>query len=107
MLANSLADVVAEEAAKRFLPDVNLERRAKEAERIGVCASKRLALVQVDIWAERGEAGAIYEHDPLLEVGKACTRSAFGRLVGELALKPLARSSCQGLALQSLQRVPC
>ena len=34
MLANSLADVVAEEAAKRLLPDLNLERKAKKAERI-------------------------------------------------------------------------
>ena len=34
MLANSLADVVAEEAAKRLLPDLNLERKAEKAERI-------------------------------------------------------------------------
>ena len=33
MIANSLADVVAEEAAKRLLPDLNLERKAKWAER--------------------------------------------------------------------------
>ena len=45
MLANSLADVVAEEAAKRLLPDLNLEREAKRAERIGVGVAKRLALV--------------------------------------------------------------
>ena len=45
MLANSLADVVAEEAAKRLLPDLNLERKAKRAERIGVGVAKRLALV--------------------------------------------------------------
>ena len=31
-----MADVVAEEAAKRLLPDLNLERKAKKAERIGV-----------------------------------------------------------------------
>ena len=36
MLANSLADVVAEEVAKRLLPDLNLERKAKWAERVGV-----------------------------------------------------------------------
>ena len=36
MLANSLADVVAEEAAKRLLPDLNLERKAKWAERVGL-----------------------------------------------------------------------
>ena len=36
MLANSLADVVAEVAAKRLLADLNLERKAKKAERIGI-----------------------------------------------------------------------
>ena len=85
MLANSLADVVAEEAAKRLLPDVNLEREATKAERIGVGVAKRLALVQADIWAERGEAGEICELDPLLEEEEVCTRSAIGRLVDELA----------------------
>ena len=44
MLVNSLTDVVVEEAAKRLLPDVNLERKAKKAERIGVGVAKRLAL---------------------------------------------------------------
>ena len=48
MLTNSLADVVAKEAAKRLLPDTDLERKAKKAERIGGVA-KRLALVQSDI----------------------------------------------------------
>ena len=52
MLANSLADVVAEEAAKRLLPELNLERIAKWAERVGVGVAKRLALVQADIWAK-------------------------------------------------------
>ena len=85
MLANSLADVVAEEAAKRLLPDVNLERKAKKAERIGVDVAKRLSLVQADIWAKHCEAADIYELDPLLEVEEACTRSAVERLVGELA----------------------
>ena len=51
---------------------------------IGAGAAKRLALVQADIWAKRGEAGDIYELDPLLEV-EACTKSAVGRLVDELA----------------------
>ena len=45
MLANSLADVVAEEAAKRLLPDLNLERKAKWPERVGYGVAKRLALV--------------------------------------------------------------
>ena len=64
MLANSLADVVAEEAAKRLLPDLNLERNAKKAERIGIGVAKRLALVQEDMWAKRGAAGDIYELEP-------------------------------------------
>lgn len=85
MLAHSLADVVAEEAANRLLPDMNLQREAKHAERIGVGVAKHLALVQADIWAKRGEAGDIYELDPLPEVEDACTRSAIGRLVDELA----------------------
>ena len=64
MLAKSLEDVVAEEAAKRLLPDLNLERKAKWAERVGVGVAKRLALVQADIWAKRNEAGDICELDP-------------------------------------------
>ena len=77
MLANSLADVVAEEAAKRLLPDLNLERKAKRAERVGVGVAKRLALVEADIWAKRSEAGDIYELDPLLVEETTCTRTAF------------------------------
>ena len=41
MQANSLADLVAEETAKRLLPDLNQERKAKWAERV----AKRLAFV--------------------------------------------------------------
>ena len=85
MLANSLADVVAEEAAKRLLPDLNLECKAKWAERVGVGVAKRLALVQADIWAKRSEAGDIYELDPLLVEEATCTRTAFSTLVDELA----------------------
>ena len=76
MLENSLADVVAEEAAKRLLPDLNLERKAKWAE--------RLALVQADIRAKRSEAGDIYELDPLVVEEATCTRTAFSTLVDEL-----------------------
>ena len=82
-----MADVVAEEAAKRLLPDLNLERKAKKAERIGIGVAKRLALVQADIWAKRG-AGDIYELEPLLAVEETCTRSAIEDpmgLVDELA----------------------
>ena len=85
MLANSLADAVAEEAAKRLLPDLNLERKAKKAERIGVEVAKRLALMQADIWAKRSEAGDIYELDPLLVDEATFTRAVFSTLVDDLA----------------------
>ena len=86
MLANSLAHVVAEAAAaKCLLPGMSLERKAKNPERIGVSVAKRLALVQADIWAKRGEAGDINELDPLLKEEEAYTRSTVGRLVDELA----------------------
>ena len=85
LLANSLTDVVAEEATKRLLPDLNLERKAKKAERIVVGVAKRLALVQADIWAKRNEAGDIYELDPLLEEEATCTRTVFSKLVDDLA----------------------
>ena len=103
-----MADVVAEEAAKRFLPDMNLEREAKKAERIGVNVAKCLAFVQADIWASRGEAGDICELDLLLREEDACTRSAFGRLVDELAHQGrlLVRHK-KRIEMQSLQRVPC
>ena len=71
--------------ARRLLPDLNLERKAKWAERVGVGVAKRLALVQADIWAKRSEAGDIYELDPLLVEETTCTRTAFSTLVDELA----------------------
>ena len=85
MLANSLADVVAEEAAKRLLPGLNLERKAKWAERIGMGVAKRLALVQADMWAKRGAAGDTYDVEPLVVAEESCTRSAIENLVDELA----------------------
>ena len=85
VLANSLADVVAEEAAKRLLLDLNLECKAKKAELIGIGVAKSLALVQADIWAKRGAARDIYDLEPLLAVEETCTRSAIGKLEDELA----------------------
>ena len=85
MLANSLADVVAEEAAKRLLPDLNLERKAKKAERVGIGVAKRLALVQTDIWAKRGAARDIYELELLVLAEETSTRSAIEKVVDELA----------------------
>ena len=104
MLANSLADVVAEEAAKRLLPDLNLERKAKKAERIGIGVAKRLALVQADIWAKRGAAGDIYELDPLVVAEETCTRSAIEKMVDELAVRPAAMCSRSFLPLQKQEK---
>ena len=58
--------LLTEEAAKRLLPDLNLEVKPKKAERIGIGVAKRLALVQADIWAKRGAAGDIHELEPLV-----------------------------------------
>ena len=55
------------------------------AERVGLGVAKRLALVQADIWAKRGEARDMYELDPLPRDEEACTKSAIGRLVDKLA----------------------
>ena len=85
MLANCLADVVAEEAAKRLLPDMNSEKKAMRTERIDVSVAKRLALVQADIWAKHEEAGDIYELDELLAPTEASALSSLEKLVGEIA----------------------
>ena len=85
MLANSPADVVAKEAAKRLLPDLNLERKAKKAERIGVEVAKCLELVHADISAKQSEAGDIYELDPLLVEEATCTQTVLCTLVDDLA----------------------
>ena len=85
MLATSLADVVAEEAANLLLPDLNLERKAKKAERVGIGVAKRLALVQADLWAERGAAGDIHELELLVVAEETRTRSAIETVVDELA----------------------
>ena len=110
MLANSLADVVAEEAAKRLLPDLNLERKAKWTERVGVGVAKRLALVQADMWAKRSEVGDIFELDPLLVEEATCTRTVFSALVDELAHQGHSlvrhRSAMQSLqCVQSIQAI--
>ena len=70
LLANSLADVAAEKAAMRVLPDMKAR-----TERTGVGVAKRLALVQADIWAMLDEAGDIYELDELLEPAEVSTLS--------------------------------
>ena len=97
MLANSLAGVVAEEAAERLLPDLNLERKAKKAERIRIGVAKRLALVHADTGAKRGAAGDIYELEPLVVAEETRTRCAIGKMVDELAQQGLAHSSQQGV----------
>ena len=85
MLANSLAVVVAEEAAKRLLLDMNLEHRPKRAERMGFFVAKSLALVQADTWAEREVARDIYELDELLEPAEVSTLTSLEKLVEEIA----------------------
>ena len=85
MLANSLAVVVAEEAAKRLLIDMNLEHRPKRAERTGFLVAKSLALVQADTWAKREVARDIYELDELLDSAEVSTLSSLEKLVGEIA----------------------
>ena len=71
--ADSLADVVAEEAAKRLLLVLNLERKAKMAERIGIGVAKRGGNMQ-----------------------KVCHWEAGGRTG---SARPFARSSQQGLEM--------
>ena len=92
-----------------MLLDLNLERKAKKAERIGIGVAKRLALVQADIWAKRGATGDIYELEPLLAVDETCTRSASGKLVDESAQQShlLVRHKKKRFGMQSLQHVPC
>ena len=70
MLANSLADVVAEEAAKRLLPELNLERKAKKAERVGV------GWQDVWRWCKR-----TFGQNEV----KLCTRAVLSTLVDDLA----------------------
>ena len=50
---------------------MNLERKAKNADRIGVRVVKRLELVQAGILAKRGEADDISEPGPLLKEEEA------------------------------------
>ena len=106
MLANSLADVVGEETAKRLLPDLSLERKAKKAARVGIGVAKRLALVQTDIWAKRGAAGDIHELEPLVVTEEMSTRSAIEKVADELAQQgPLTHSSQRRSEMQGLQFV--
>ena len=104
MLANTSADVVAEEAAERLLPDLNPERKAKKAERIGIGVAKRLALVQADIWAKRGAAGDIYELEPLVVAEETCTRSAIEKVVDDQAQQGHLLIRMQGLQFVPLQQ---
>ena len=61
MLANSVADVVAEEATTCFLLERNLECQCKACQKMVVHVAKRLTLLQGDIWATREYGGEIYE----------------------------------------------
>ena len=109
MLANSFADVVAEEAAERLLPDLNLERKAKKAELFGIGVARRLALVQADIWAKRCAAGDIYELEPLVVAEETCTRSAIETVGGGRTgpAGPPTRSSQQRSEMQGSRLATC
>ena len=85
MLANSLADVVAEEAAKRLLPDLNLERQAKRLNALELEWLHAWRGCYRTCWDKHSEAGDIYELDPLLAEETTCVRTVFGQLVDELA----------------------
>ena len=86
MLAMSLADVVAEEAAKRLLPDMNSEHKANRTDGKGVSVANRSALVHADIWAKREVAGDIYDLDELLKATEVSALSSREKLVGEIAI---------------------
>ena len=64
---------------------MNLERKARKAERVGIGVVKRLALVEADTWAKRGAAADIYELEPLVEAEEMSTRSVIEKVVDELA----------------------
>ena len=103
MLANSLAVVVAEEAAKRLLLDMNLEHRPKRADRRGFFVAKCLALVQADTWAKREVEGDIYKLDELREPAQVSTLSSLEKLVGETANSP-GGLRCQACNIYSALR---
>ncbi len=67
MVGNALADAVAEDAAARIQPDQNQIKSANWCDMIGFIVSKRLALIQADIWQARDLAGDIYELEGIPE----------------------------------------
>ena len=94
---------MAEEAAKRLLLDLNLERKAKRAGRVGVGVAERSALVQAGMWAKRSEARDIHELEPLACSGgnmhADCPRYARGRFGSP---RPPTRLAHQRFEMQSL-----
>ena len=84
MLANSLSDVVADEASKRLLPDLNHEQRAERCDQIGTSVAKRLALVQADMRVKREEAGEFHEVAPVQELEVVTMQFSIERLMKEL-----------------------
>ena len=87
MLANYLADVVADEASKRLLADLNREERAKRCEQTGTNVAERLALVQADVRAKHEEAGDVNELAFLQELEVVTMQSSIERLEAELGRK--------------------
>ena len=70
---------------------------AKNAERIGVSVAKRLAVVQADIWAKRGEPDGIYELDPL-------PKQAHGLLSGGWWMSWLTSFTCKAWRVYGADR---
>ena len=106
MLANSLADVVAEEAAKRLLPDLNLERKAKWAERVGVWGGKTIGFGASGHLGQEKRSWRYLRTRPSVggrsNMHADCFQHAGGR-VGPP--KPFICTSQQRSAMQSLQCV--
>ena len=85
MLANSLAHVVAEEAAKRLLPDMTLgTQSSKCGTHRGQCG-QTFGACKWTSGLNAAKQAISTNLNPLLKEEEACTRSAVGRLVDELA----------------------
>ena len=61
LVGNTMADTVAEAAARRIQPDLSKVQPAKFGDSLGYSVTKRLGIIQADIWRSKENAGAIYE----------------------------------------------
>ncbi len=84
-MGNTLADEVAEAAAKRVQPDMNSLKSVKGCEYMGCTVAERIAIIQAEVWAREAELGAIYELDFLAEVDNTPQSAVTAKLVGDMA----------------------